>query len=54
VGRVFLDGESSSDWHESFGGGIWFSPLGPASVVSATVARSPERTTLALQGRMAF
>lgn len=54
VGRVFLDGESSSDWHESLGGGLWFSPLGPANVVSATVARSPERTVLGLQGRMAF
>jgi hypothetical protein len=24
IGRVFLDGESSSKWHNSAGGGLWF------------------------------
>jgi hypothetical protein len=28
VGRVFLEGESSRDWHESIGGGVWFTVLG--------------------------
>jgi hypothetical protein len=54
VGRVFLDGESSRDWHESFGGGVWFTVLGPANLVSLAVARSPERTTVTLGGGAAF
>jgi hypothetical protein len=54
VGRVFLDGESSEDWHEAIGGGLWFAALGPANVVSLTLARSPERTTLRVGGGMAF
>ena len=54
VGRVFLEGESSKDWHEAIGGGVWFAALGPANVVSLTLARSPERTTLSLTGGIAF
>jgi Omp85 superfamily domain len=54
VGRVFLDGESSKDWHESFGGGVWLAVLGPANVVSLTLARSPERSTFSLSGSLAF
>ena len=27
-GRVWLSGESSNNWHNSFGGGIWVRPLG--------------------------
>jgi hypothetical protein len=26
-GRVYLEGESSDEWHSSFGGGIWFTFL---------------------------
>lgn len=54
AGRVFLDGESSKDWHEAFGGGLWFSFLGPGNVASFTVAKSPERTIVNLGGGMAF
>ena len=54
VGRVFLKGESSKDWHESIGGGIWLAVLGPANVVSLTLARSPERSTFSLSGSLAF
>jgi hypothetical protein len=54
VGRVFLEGESSKDWHESIGGGVWLAVLGPANVVSLTLARSPERSTFSLSGSLAF
>lgn len=27
IGRVWVKGESSSKWHEGYGGGIWFAPL---------------------------
>jgi len=27
-GRAWADGESSSKWHNGYGGGLWFSPLG--------------------------
>jgi hypothetical protein len=54
VGRVFLEGESSKDWHESIGGGVWFTVLGRANIISLTVARSPERSTFSLGGNLAF
>jgi hypothetical protein len=42
VGRVFLDGEHSDDWHWSAGGGLWFAPLVRTNAFSATVAARPE------------
>ncbi len=42
VGRVFLDGENSDDWHWSAGGGLWFAPLVRTNAFSVTVAASPE------------
>jgi hypothetical protein len=44
VGRVFLDGESSDDWHPSGGGGLWFSPLTRTNTISLSVAASSEDT----------
>ncbi len=44
VGRVFLDDESSDDWHPSGGGGIWFSPLVRTNTISLSVAGGPEET----------
>jgi outer membrane protein assembly factor BamA len=34
-GRVWLDGEDSSKWHQGFGGGVWMSPFRLA-VLTAT------------------
>ena len=28
AGRVWVDGESSGDWHTSWGGGLWYSTMG--------------------------
>ena len=40
VGRVFLDGESSSEWHTAVGGGVWVAFLGSPNTVSVALARS--------------
>ncbi|MEZ4282078.1 MAG: hypothetical protein R3F21_20945 [Myxococcota bacterium] len=44
VGRVFVDHESSDDWHPSGGGGVWFSPLVRTNTISLSVAESREET----------
>ena len=44
VGRVYLDGESSSEWHTARGGGIWFAPLNRSSTVRLSIAESEGRT----------
>ncbi len=44
AGRVWAPGEHSSTWHSGFGGGVWFNIAGPESTLSATIARSDERT----------
>jgi hypothetical protein len=41
VGRVWLDGESSSRWHHGYGGGLYIAPLSKI-VVSAMVGFSRE------------
>ena len=54
VGRVFLAGESSDQWHSAFGGGIWISLIQFRSVLSAAAARSPGRTGFYFGTGMAF
>ncbi|MDN5203902.1 BamA/TamA family outer membrane protein [Fulvivirgaceae bacterium BMA10] len=43
VGRVWLDGENSSEWHSTYGGGIWVAPFRTA-VVSLSLGKSEEET----------
>lgn len=43
VGRVFLDGEDSKQWHCTYGGGAWVNVLNTL-VLNFTVAVSPELT----------
>ena len=40
VGRVYLEGETSSRWHNAVGGGVWISFLGPANTLSLAAVRS--------------
>jgi hemolysin activation/secretion protein len=40
AGRVWMDGNSSGDWHTGAGGGLWFGSLGQQ--VSVTYARGDE------------
>ena len=60
VGRVFLEGETSSRWHNGVGGGVWISFLGPANTLSLAVVRNEvgtsmeQMTTIYVQGGFAF
>jgi hypothetical protein len=54
AGRVFVAGEPSDRWHTAFGGGLWMSLLQSTTVLSATIARSAERTGFYLGTGMAF
>ena len=47
VGRVWADGEKSTDWHVGNGVGVWLSPVN-RFVVTATVARSKEEKAIPL------
>jgi hypothetical protein len=46
AGRVYLEGESSSTWHEGFGGGLYFASPGRKNLFSLSVARAEGRTTI--------
>lgn len=47
VGRVWVDGESSKDWHVGNGVGVWVAPV-RRFVITASVARSKEEKALPL------
>ena len=53
-GRVFLEGESSSEWHTAFGGGVWLAFLDRAHTLSAAVVSSEERTGVYVQAGFGF
>ena len=44
IGRVFAPGQSSSSWHDGYGGGVWGSFLDRRYLVRFTVAHSVEQT----------
>lgn len=54
AGRVWLDGETSDDWHTSYGGGLWIGLLSRSNAVAFTVARSDERTALYVRAGFSF
>jgi hypothetical protein len=54
VGRVFVDGESSDEWHGAVGGGVWLGFLGRTNAVSVVVAKSKERSRLYVQAGFGF
>jgi hypothetical protein len=54
AGRVFLEGESSDEWHTAFGGGLWLAFLDRAYTVSVAAASSDERTGIYVQAGFAF
>lgn len=47
VGRVWVDGEHSEDWHVGNGGGVWLSPV-RRFVVTAAITRSKEEKMMPL------
>jgi hypothetical protein len=54
AGRVFLEGESSSEWHTAFGGGVWLAFLDRAHTLSVAAASSDERTGIYVQAGFGF
>ena len=44
MGRVFEDGDSSDQWHEGYGAGVFFAPLARTNAIRLTVANSDEDT----------
>ena len=46
VGRVWLDGEDSSTWHPSLGGGLLLQPVGAPMLLHAVAAHGTEGTRL--------
>jgi hypothetical protein len=43
VGKVFMDGEPSGDWHTGFGGGVWLAPVVRDATVQFSIAQSDGR-----------
>ncbi len=54
VGRVFLEGEDSDEWHPGFGGGLWLSYLNRNNTFSIAVAESEGRVALYIRLGFAF
>ena len=54
AGRVFFDDEDSSQWHSSWGGGVWFAPLARTNAFSVSVADSSEETLVYLRNGFHF
>ena len=54
TGRVYLDGESSTQWHNAAGGGLWISFIDPASTMSLSVANSEEGTRVYVHLSLSF
>ena len=44
AGRVYVEGERTSEWHSAFGGGVWVAPLKRRNTVSIAIARGRERS----------
>ena len=44
IGRVYLGGEASSEWHRGRGAGIWLAPLNRSTTVRISIAESEGRT----------
>jgi hypothetical protein len=54
TGRVFVSGETSSKWHGTAGGGLWFSFIDEQNVLSVSVITSAERTGVYIAGGFSF
>ena len=52
VGRVFVEGEDSNEWHPGYGGGLWLGILNRQNVLTIAVAESEGRVGLYI--RMGF
>ena len=54
TGRVFVDNDSSDQWHQGYGGGVFFAPLARTNAIRLTVANSDEETLVYFGMGVAF
>ncbi len=54
IGRVWLDGETSDEWHDAFGGGIWMAFLNRQSTLTAALARGEGRNAVYVRAGFAY
>ncbi|MBM4187730.1 MAG: hypothetical protein FJ206_10525 [Gemmatimonadetes bacterium] len=54
VGRVFVDGQASRQWHSAVGGGLWFAFLDRKSTMTLSYASASERARFYLQAGFHF
>jgi hypothetical protein len=54
AGRVWFEGETSDEWHEAFGGGLWVAFLSRANTLTAAVARGEGRTAVYVRAGFAY
>ena len=54
VGRVYLEGEDSNEWHTGFGGGLSLGFLRSANTLTIAVANSEERTGVYVRAGFLF
>ena len=54
AGRVFVEGETSNEWHPAYGGGVFFSILDLSTVFTLSVARSEEWTAIYIKAGFSF
>jgi hypothetical protein len=48
TGRVFVDNDSSDQWHQGYGGGVFFAPLARTNAIRLSVAHSDEDTLVSM------
>ena len=54
IGRVFLEGETSSTWHWGAGGGVWLAFLGTPNTMSLALAQSEDKLAVYVSAGFAF
>lgn len=54
VGRVYLDGETSDEWHTGFGGGVSFGVFRAVNTLTIAVVTSEERTGVYVRAGFLF
>ena len=54
VGRVWVGGQSSSLWHKTFGGGLWFAYRNRRNTMSLALARGEGHTAFYLRSGFMF
>lgn len=54
IGRVYVDGENSDEWHTGFGGGLSFGVFRSANTLTVAVATSEERTGVYVRAGFLF